>query len=150
MTSHAPEPTPAAAFPALYAAMRAGAALGDFWAQTEHQATTKAAAGTAGRRACATHAAVYTACQAAGVLAANHLLDLRIRPARLAALLAVSGLTHHVIDRRTPLKRLAGLCRKTGFYDLAPPLGGAFHLDQAAHHLIETCAALAVTTSRRT
>ena len=50
--------------------------------------------------------------------------------------------THYLIDRRWPVKRLADATGKSTFYGLGGPLGGAYRLDQAAHHTAETIAAV--------
>lgn len=51
--------------------------------------------------------------------------------ARVAAALSISAVTHYAADRREPLKRLAQATGKGNFWDPAPPLGGAYALDQA-------------------
>lgn len=133
--------TKATAYPAVYALLRAGADLGDHWVQTHRQACTKALPGAPGHKALARHVATYTATQAAALLAGNRLLGLRLRPRSMAAALALSAGTHYLIDRRWPIQRLAGAIGKAGFYELGGPLGGAYLLDQAAHHAAEAVAA---------
>lgn len=127
---------------AVYAAMRAAAGVGDFWLQTSHQAAHKADAGWKGRMVVARHAASYAATQAVALVAADKLLGMGLKPSRIAAAVAISGITHAVIDRRWPVRKLADVTGKRGFHDMGGPLGGAFHLDQSAHHLMEAVAAV--------
>lgn len=87
-------------------------------------------------------AATYVGTQAAALYAGNRTLDLGLKPSRIAAALAISGTTHYLIDRRWPVKRLADATGKTNFYELGGPLGGAYRLDQAAHHTAEAVAAI--------
>ncbi|MFI9772150.1 hypothetical protein ACIHJG_35600 [Streptomyces sp. NPDC052415] len=55
-----------------------------------------------------------------------------------AAALALSAATHWWADRRIQLEAVADA---TGnFYTLGGPLGGAYALDQAFHHTVETVA----------
>lgn len=149
---------------AVYAAMRAAAGIGDFWLQTGHQAAHKADAGLDGHRAMAGHVASYAGAQAVALVAANQLLGMKLRPSRIAAAVIFSGATHWLIDRRWPVRKLAESLGKTGcklggqcadpehapdgsecdggFHGLGGPLGGAYILDQSAHHLMEAVAAV--------
>ncbi|QBZ73549.1 hypothetical protein SEA_MISCHIEF19_64 [Streptomyces phage Mischief19] len=127
---------------AAYAAMRAAAAVADHWVQTGHQAAHKADAGLAGHRAMAGHVASYAASQAAALIAADRLLGIGLKPSRIAAAVAFSAATHWFIDRRWPVKRLADATGKTAFHQLGGPLGGAYILDQSAHHMCEAVAAV--------
>lgn len=131
----------AARFAATYALMRAAADLADHWIQSDFQARHKAAPSPAGHRTLAGHIATYVGTQAAALYAGNRLLGLGLKPSRMAAALAISGATHYLIDRRWPVKRLAEATGKSSFYELGGPLGGAYRLDQAAHHAAETIAA---------
>jgi hypothetical protein len=131
-----------AAFPAVYALLRASADVADHWIQTDHQARRKAEPGAAGHRALAGHVASYVAAQAAALTAGNRLLNLGLSGRGMAAALAVSGTTHYLIDRRWPVRKLAEATGKTRFYELGGPLGGAYRLDQAAHHTAEAVAAI--------
>ncbi|MEU1674831.1 transcriptional regulator [Streptomyces roseifaciens] len=130
-----------AAYPAVYALFRAAADLGDHWVQSDHQARHKALPGAEGHRALAGHVASYVATQAAALVIGNRLLGLGLRPRHMAAALAFSGATHYFLDRRWPVRRMAEITGKGGFYDLGGPLGGAYALDQAGHHLAEAVAA---------
>lgn len=154
---------------AVYAAMRTAAHVADHWLQTGHQAVHKADAGVPGHRAMAGHIASYAGAQAVAVVAADRLLGMGLKPGRIVAAVAVSAATHWFIDRRWPVRKLAEVLDKTGckrdgrctepehapdgsdcdggFHALGGPLGGAYVLDQSAHHLME--AAAAVVAARR-
>ncbi|WP_329488557.1 hypothetical protein OG618_18165 [Kitasatospora sp. NBC_01246] len=133
----------AARFAAAYALLRSAADVADHWVQSDHQATTKGQRGEAGRRACASHVAAYTAVQAGVLLGGAQLLGIRLRPGPVAAGLALSATTHYVADRREPLRRLADATGKGRFVRLADHgMNGAYALDQAWHHGWETAAAL--------
>lgn len=127
---------------AAYAALRTAAHVADHWVQTGHQAAHKADAGLAGHRVMAGHIASYAGSQALALVTANHLLGMRLKPSRMAAAIAFSAATHWFIDRRWPVRRLAAATGKQGFHDLGGPLGGAYILDQSAHHLMEAVAAV--------
>lgn len=142
----------AARFASTFAALFAGHQLGDYWIQTQPQADGKGCHSPEGRRACAGHVATYTATTAAAVALVDRFTGATPRPGRFAAAMAFSALTHYVIDRRTPLRRLAEATGSGRFYQLGAPrdghddnptLGtGAHALDQAAH-----IACLAVTAA---
>ncbi|OIJ95426.1 hypothetical protein [Streptomyces colonosanans] len=140
--------TRATRFAAAYALMRMAADVGDHWIQSDHQAVTKGQhdenegqSSRAGRIACTAHVATYTATQAAVLYAGSRVLGLRLKPARVAAALALSASTHWWADRRIHLKAVADATGKGNFYNLGGPLGGAYALDQAFHHAVETVAA---------
>lgn len=149
---------------AVYAALRTAAHVADHWGQTSHQAMHKADAGVAGHRAMAGHVASYAGTQAVALVAVNSLLGMKMKPSRMAAAIAFSAATHWFIDRRWPVRKLAESMGKTGckrdgqcvdfehaadgsecdggFHGLGGPLGGAYILDQSAHHLMEAVAAV--------
>lgn len=131
----------AAAYPAVYALLRIAADVADHWVQSDHQATHKAKEGAEGHKALAGHVASYVATQGAALLVGNRLLGLGLRPRSIAAALALSGVTHYAIDRRWPVRKAAEATGKGNFYNLGGPLGGAYLLDQATHHLVEGLAA---------
>lgn len=131
-----------ATFPAVYALLRVAADVADHWVQSDHQAQHKAKPGAEGHRALAGHVATYTATQAAALLVGNRALGLGLRGRSMAAALALSSATHYVIDRRWPVRKTAEATGKGAFYKLGGPLGGAYLLDQAAHHLAEATAAI--------
>ncbi len=135
--------TRSARFAQTFAALYAGHMLGDHWVQTSGQADGKGRDSAAGRRACAGHVFTYTAVTAAAVVGVDAFTGALFRPGRLAAALAFSAITHYVIDRRGPLRRLAELTGHGRFYRLGQPrpgrddnpsLGtGAYAMDQSAH-----------------
>lgn len=125
-----------------YAALRTGAGIGDFFVQTSHQAEHKADKDFHGRRVLITHALTYGATQAAVLYAANRILGTGISRRRMAEAILFSTVTHGYIDQRTPVEDIADALKKLDFYNMAPPLGGGFHMDQALHHLMEGIAAL--------
>lgn len=149
---------------AALGAMRMAAHVADHWAQTGHQALHKADAGLDGHKAMAGHVASYAGAQAVALVAASKLLGMDLKPSRIAAAVAFSGATHWFIDRRWPVRKLAEALGKTGckrggqcadpehapdgsecdggFHGLGGPLGGAYILDQSAHHLMEAVAAV--------
>lgn len=149
---------------AAYAAMRTAAHVADHWLQTGHQAAHKADAGLDGHKVMARHVASYAGSQAVALVAANALLGMKLRPSRMAAAVVVSAATHWFIDRRWPVRKAAEALGKTGckrdgrctdpehapdgsdcdsgFHGLGGPLGGAYILDQSAHHLCEAVAAV--------
>jgi hypothetical protein len=149
---------------AALAAMRMAAHVADHWLQTGHQALHKADSGLDGHRAMAGHVASYAGAQAVALVAVNGLLGMKLKPSRIAAAVALSGATHWFIDRRWPVRKLAEALGKTGckrdgrcadpehapdgsecdggFHGLGGPLGGAYILDQSAHHLMEAVAAV--------
>ncbi|BFV58278.1 hypothetical protein KCMC57_up33820 [Kitasatospora sp. CMC57] len=139
----------AARFAAVYALLRASADLADHWVQTDHQASNKGQhdhngqSSAAGRRACAAHVATYTATQTAALLLGSRVLGVRLRPGPVAVALALSAVTHYAADRREPLRRLAEATGSGPFYRLTDfGMNGAYALDQAFHHAVETAAAL--------
>jgi hypothetical protein len=129
------------AYPAVYALLRIAADVADHWVQSDHQAQHKAKPGIEGHKALAGHVASYVGTQAAALLIGNHALDLGLRPRSMAAALVLSGATHYLTDRRWPVQQMAEATGKGAFYQLGGPLGGAYRLDQATHHLCEGAAA---------
>lgn len=147
-----------------YLAMRTAAHVADHWLQSGHQAMHKADAGLAGHRAMSGHVASYAGAQAVALVAVNRALDMGLKPSRIAAAIALSGATHWFIDRRWPVRKAAEALGKTGckrggqcadpehapdgsecnggFHGLGGPLGGAYILDQSAHHLVEALASV--------
>jgi hypothetical protein len=124
----------AAVFAAVLAAYAAGHQAGDYWVQTGAQAMRKGLPGPAGRRACLAHVATYTLTLAAFLALAAWYLPLPVSPARAAAGLLVSALTHYLADRRAPLRAVAARLGKDGFWDAGEGLAsGAAHLDQSWH-----------------
>lgn len=133
----------AAAFAAVFAALYAAHQVGDHWVQTQLQACRKGEPGWAGRLACARHVATYTVTGLVAILAVAAATGLQLHPGKLAAGLAVSAISHYIVDRRTPLRRIAGWTGSSRFWALGQPrpghddnptLGtGAYALDQSWH-----------------
>jgi hypothetical protein len=122
---------------ALYAAALTGHELGDYVAQTNDQACRKAAPGynlkdetTYWRTWLANqaHCATYHATLAATVALAARATGIRLSPRHAAAGLALSWVSHAIIDRRWPVKKIM---KWTGSKDWYP--AGAPHVDQALH-----------------
>jgi hypothetical protein len=132
-----------ASFAALFAAHQ----VGDHWLQTHGQALAKGGNGWTARAACARHVLVLVVVKAAALLAAFVVVGLPIQPGWWAVGLGIDGVSHYWADRRTTLRRLAGLLGegKVTFFDLGAPrpgrddnpsLGtGAYALDQSWHVL---------------
>jgi hypothetical protein len=126
-------------FAALYAAHQ----VADHHVQRDHDARDKGLPGLKGHAACGRHVASYTATAALALAATAAVTGRRPSLGRVAAGLALSAVSHYVIDRRAPLKRFAELTGHAGFYTLGAPrpghddnpsLGtGAYALDQSAH-----------------
>jgi hypothetical protein len=135
--------TAAVTFAAAFAVFGAGHYAGDYLVQTHGQAMHKGGPGWAGRRACASHVATYTAVLAAFLALAAWRLALPVSPGRAAAGLTLNAVTHYFADRRTPLARLAKRAGKDGFWNSGEGLAsGAAHIDQAWHWLWLFAAAL--------
>jgi hypothetical protein len=113
----------------IYAALLSGHWLGDHWAQTDHQATTKGERTRTGRRACAAHVATLTACQAVMLALVAVSEGGGGGLVQVVLGLAVNAVTHYWADRRRTLEGLAHLTGKGGYY----ARGGAPHLDLAWH-----------------
>ncbi|GAA0717944.1 DUF3307 domain-containing protein [Dactylosporangium roseum] len=127
MASSTDAGTLAAVFVALYAAHQ----VADHWVQTQHQADHKADPGWRGHLACAAHVATYTATAVAALILAVAVTGLSLHLGWTAAGLAVSAVTHHIADRRVPLRRMADALRKSpGWLERG---GGLYALDQAWH-----------------
>ncbi|KOX10181.1 DUF3307 domain-containing protein [Nocardiopsis sp. NRRL B-16309] len=131
---------PATRFAAVAATLTAAHHVGDFLLQTDHQAACKPAASDRGDVVCseaeswrclAGHVASYHAAQVVGLLVANRALGLKLRPGRVLAGVAVSAVTHAVIDRRWPVRWWMD---NTGSHDFRIKAGGGMHVDQTMHH----------------
>lgn len=117
----------AISFIALYAAHQ----VADHWVQTQHQADHKGQPGRAGRLACLAHVTTYTITQAVALLVVLAVTGYDPNPWLVTAALAVSAATHYVVDRRTPLRRMAMALRKSpAWLDKG---GGMYALDQSWH-----------------
>lgn len=89
----------AGTFAAVGIALYAAHHVGDYWIQTDDQAQHKGDAGPAGRIACASHVITYVATQAA-LVGALTLVDVGLSATGFLGMLAVSGITHYLADRR--------------------------------------------------
>jgi hypothetical protein len=137
-----------------FAALFAAHQVGDHIVQSDRDACIKALPGREGHLACARHVASYTATAVLALAGAHLAQGSRPRYGRLAAGLAVSAVSHYVIDRRTVLRWFADATGKGRFYRLGAPrsgqddnpcLGtGAYALDQSAHHFFLFIAALII------
>lgn len=147
----------AATFAAVFAAIYTGHHIGDYVAQTHHQACTKGQPGWEGRIACAGHVASLTVVKAGALAIAALTLGLHLAPAAVSTAFAVDAVSHYWADRRTTLAKLADLLAFMGkdeFYafgaprpgkDDNPSLGtGAAHLDQTWHLMFIFAAALII------
>jgi hypothetical protein len=133
----------AARFAAAYAALHGSHVVADHIVQSDGEACDKALPGLKGHAACGRHVASYTATQLLTLMAVNRVTGARLRPSRIAAGLALSAVSHYVIDRRVLLRKFADATGNARFYRLGAPrpgkddnptLGtGAYALDQAAH-----------------
>lgn len=104
--------------------------VADHVVQTDHQAAEKA--GNWG--AMAGHVGGYQATQLLATEAVLTVSGLRgsWQP-RLAGAL-VSAVTHAVLDRRWPVKRILELTRSPQFARMTTPVNGMYQADQALHH----------------
>jgi hypothetical protein len=133
----------AARFGAVFAALYAAHQVADHHVQRDSQAQAKGRPGREGRAACARHVASYTATAALALAATSAVTRTRMPLGRTIAGLALSAVTHYVIDRREPLRRFAEATGHGDFYRLGAPrpgrddnpcLGtGAYALDQSLH-----------------
>lgn len=108
-------------------ALEAGHEAGDYWVQTDYQASHKGDPGLSGHVACAKHVLSYTATQAVCVLGAAYATGTKPRWGRIALGLAVSAVTHYAADRREhglmfPAAR--AIPGKAKFLDLGRPRMG--------------------------
>ncbi|WP_017541962.1 hypothetical protein [Nocardiopsis halophila] len=114
-------------------ALFAGHHIGDYWAQSDHQALTKGACTHEGRRACAGHVASLTLAQLVVLALVAVATGTGLDPLAAALGLGVNAASHYWADRRATLRGLVLATEpwtaKAGFYDH----GGAPHMDQAWH-----------------
>lgn len=146
-------PSRAGTFAAVYALLHATHQGGDFLAQTDIQARNKPCATdrttdcteTASWGALLGHITSYHLIQAATLTAANRFLHLGLGTKRVAAGIAVSALTHALIDRRWPVRWWMDHTGSARFRQV----GGAPHVDQAMHYLALALAAATITGGTR-
>lgn len=135
--------------------MTAAHEVGDYVVQRDTDAKAKGAHGPRGAAACARHVSSYVATQAATLWAADRYLGLGLNPRRAAAGLAVSALTHYVVDRcaghwaetgpDAPLIVRAAHATGKSKWLTRDPLAGPL-IDQAIH---KGCIALAAAVAGR-
>lgn len=137
----------AAKFASAYAALTASHEFADHWVQIDSQAMAKGQPGPAGVRACVAHVATYTATQAAALLLVNRSLGLKLTARRGVAALAISAVTHYVVDRQgghwrdenpRGIVRLAAATGHRGWLQRDPLAG--YLMDQSFH---KACIAIA-------
>lgn len=109
----------------------AGHAVGDYWAQTDHQAAHKAHPGRPGRRACAAHVATLTAAHAVALALVLAATATSVPPVSAALGLTITAASHYWADRRWTLAALA--TRITRTREFRSRGGGMAHLDQSWH-----------------
>ncbi|WP_326564585.1 transcriptional regulator [Micromonospora peucetia] len=122
---------PAVTFAAVAVALHLAHPVADYIVQTPHQSADKDRPGWPGRLACATHVATYTATGAVALTLLWLATGLPLTPDSVGAALTVNAITHYIVDRRTPLRRIARWLRKDP--DWIEHGGGLAHLDQAWH-----------------
>lgn len=138
----------------VFAALYAAHEVADHHIQRDGDAQTKGKPGREGQLACLRHVASYTATAAIALAGTAAVTGRRPHLGRTAAGLALSAITHYIIDRREPLRRFAAATGHARFYTLGTPrpgrddnpvLGtGAYALDQSAHIGILYAAALII------
>lgn len=130
-------------FAAVAAIRNAAHFLGDYWVQTNHQATRKVKDEPGARAACLRHVATYSATNAAAVLLANRVLGLGLSWRGIVAGELLSAITHYAADRRDHgvLPVIAEWTGSGKFYTNDGEHGAAL-LDQAWHHVWNAAAAL--------
>jgi hypothetical protein len=143
-------------FAALLTAWIVAHPIGDFWVQTDHQASRKGLPGSEGRRPCLMHAGTYLATLMVLTLPVLAFPDVHVSVPGILAAYGITGLSHYAIDRRWTLKAVAVRLGKLGFHDVGAPRDGkddnrqvgtgAFWLDQAAHGFFLYVAALVAVT----
>jgi hypothetical protein len=132
-----------AAFAAVFAALYAAHQVADHWVQTQHQADHKGLPGWVGRWNCTKHVLTYTGTGVVALALVAVVTGWRPAVVPLVVGLLVSGVSHYIADRRTPLFRLALATGSARFWSLGTPrpdrddnpsLGtGAYALDQSWH-----------------
>ncbi|MFF5125253.1 helix-turn-helix domain-containing protein [Dactylosporangium aurantiacum] len=124
-------PTDAGTLAAVFAALYAAHQVADHWIQTQHQADHKADTGWRGHLACAAHVATYTLTAVVALAATLAVTGTALHLGWTAAGLTVSAVSHHIADRRTPLRRMADALGKSPAW--LERGGGLYALDQSWH-----------------
>lgn len=111
-------------FAAIAIALWVGHQVGDHWVQSDVDAQGKGRPGQEGRLHCMAHVSSYLFTQLICVALVS-LVGATVSGWGLLAGLLVSGITHYIADRRTPLIKLAGLIPgKSNFVRLGMPREG--------------------------
>lgn len=131
----------------------------DQFLQSSDDAKQKGEPGRDGARACVRHVRSYTLAQTAAAVAMTRAFGYRLPVGAQLALVGITGATHYLIDRRTPLITFlrwhrvgkagyldhATVQRRPGVVDTAGPGTALMELDQAAHRAIGVGTAVAAT-----
>ncbi|MEU0236709.1 hypothetical protein ABZ234_03395 [Nocardiopsis sp. NPDC006198] len=143
----------ASRFAAVTAAMEVAHHVGDYMLQTDVQSARKGARSdrleecseAESWTALAGHVASYHVAQVAALVVADRALGLKLRPGRVAAGVAISAVTHAVIDRRWPVREWMDRAGARKFREH----GGAAHVDQAMHRVSLFASALVIAGGAR-
>lgn len=144
--------SPGTRFAATFIALHAAHNLADYWMQTTHQATDKGRFGNAhenaaGRLACLSHVASYTAISTSAVVGANAALRLGLGWQGIVVGQLLSSASHYFADRRHTLRSLAARMGKLELYDSGEGVAsGSTVLDQSWHQVWLALAALGTAT----
>lgn len=106
-------------FAATAVALYVGHHVGDYWVQRDVDARRKAEPGLIGRLHCAHHVSTYLMTQALFLVPIATMVH--FASVGIVAGLTVSGLTHYIADRRTPLVWLARRTGKAKLVELGAP-----------------------------
>jgi membrane-associated protease RseP (regulator of RpoE activity) len=109
--------------------------VGDHVVQTDHQAAGKAGRGWPAAGAMAGHLATYHAFATVLLVTVFALLRLPLGLLAVIAGLAFSAVTHALLDRRWPVRRLLRATRAAKFAETNTPVCGMHAADQALHYL---------------
>ena len=131
----------------LYVAWHAAHGYADHWGQDNRDALDKGEPGRTGRAACARHVLNLTATKLAALAIVGAAAGIRLSPRRVAVAMALDAASHYVIDRRTPLRRLAHALGKDEFIAVGDPAAApcgtaAYELDQSLHTTLLALAAV--------
>ena len=118
--------------------------LGDHVVQTDHQAAAKAGPGWVGVRAMAGHLFTYHLAAGGLLVGTFAVLGLPLTVTGLAAGLALSAVSHGLLDRRWPVRAMLRAVRAPKFADSTSPVCGMYQADQAWHRLALLVSALAL------
>ncbi|MFD6094725.1 DUF3307 domain-containing protein [Nocardiopsis flavescens] len=143
----------AARFAAVAATLTVAHLIGDYVLQTDHQADRKPCRADRSVEcgeveswaANQSHVATYRGAQIIALVAADRILGLGLSPGRVAAGVAVSWITHSVIDRRWPVRVWMDRTGSAAFRER----GGAAHVDQTLHHSCLWASALIISGGTR-